>query len=92
MPCLIALFALFVPRITLALVFLFSDYLHRAYETAIWPVLGFLFMPLSTLAYAFAVNSNGTVTGLYLVVVVVAVLMDLGCVGGGARCGRRKDR
>ncbi len=34
----------------------------QAYQTNIWPILGFFLMPLTTLAYAWAVNANGTVT------------------------------
>jgi hypothetical protein len=56
----------------------------------LWPLLGFFFLPLTMLAYAWAVNTNGTVTGIYLVVVIVAVLVDLGIVGGGARSGRQR--
>jgi hypothetical protein len=41
-------------------------------------------MPLTTLAYAWAINSRGSVEGFQLVVVVVAVLIDLGLVGGSA--------
>jgi hypothetical protein len=80
---------LLFPRFALALVFLFSHYLGRAYQTTIWPVLGFFFMPLTTLAYAWAVNTNGTVTGIYLVVVVIAVLLDLGLTGKGAHEGKK---
>jgi hypothetical protein len=80
-----------MPRLALALVFLFSNYLGRAYDTMIWPLLGFFFMPLTTLAYAWAVNSHGTVTGIYLVVVVIAVLMDLGLVGGSGASARRRE-
>ncbi len=87
--CFIGCMALFTPRLAIVLVFLFSDYLGAAYETTIWPVLGFFFMPTTTLAYAWAINSQGTVTGLYLVVVVVAVLMDLGLIGFGSRARRR---
>ena len=68
---------------------LFSDYIGRAYETTIWPVVGFLFMPMTTLAYAWAINSSGSVSGIQLVVVVVAVLIDLGLVGGSAANQRR---
>lgn len=92
MNCLIGCLALVTPRVALVLVFLFSNYLGRAYETLLWPVLGFFFMPLTTLAYAWAVNTNATVTGVYLVVVVIAVLMDLGLVGTGARARRRWER
>ena len=82
MPCLIGCFALFMPRLAIVLVWLFSDYLGTAYQTTIWPVLGFIFMPLTTLAYAWAWHQgNGSVAGVGLVVVVLAVLIDLGLLG-----------
>jgi hypothetical protein len=90
MPCLIAILALFTPRLAIILVVIFSDYLGQAYQTVIWPLLGFIFMPTTTLAYAWAINSHGSVSGPWLVVVVLAVLIDLGLLGTGARSGRRK--
>jgi hypothetical protein len=82
MPCLIGCLALFMPRLALFLVWLFSDYLGKAYQTTIWPLLGFIFMPLTTLAYAWAWHhGDGSVSGIGLVVVVVAVLFDLGLLG-----------
>jgi hypothetical protein len=94
MPCLLAFVALLVPRLVLVLVWLFGNgYLGRAYQTLLWPLLGFLFMPLTTLAYAFAYNSNhGNVNGGYLAIVVAAVLIDLGLIGGGGKAGRRRRR
>ena len=89
MPCLVGCLALLTPRIAIVLVVLFSDYIGRAYETTLWPFVGFLLMPLTTLAYAWAINSRGSVVGLHLVVVVVAVLIDLGLVGGSASKRRR---
>ena len=89
MPLLVGCLALATPRLAIVLVFVFSDYIGRAYETTLWPLLGFFFMPLTTLAYAFAINDNGSVDGMYLVVVVVAVLLDLGLVGWGSK--RRRD-
>ncbi len=91
MPCLLGALALAFPRVVLFLVFLFSDYLGRAYPSVLWPLLGFLFLPLTTLAYAWAINSNRSVEGFYLVVVVLAVLLDLGLLGGG-EASRRKRR
>ncbi|MHC4470182.1 MAG: hypothetical protein ACYS99_04395 [Planctomycetota bacterium] len=93
MPCLVGCLALVAPRVALVLVWLFGDYLERVYETAIWPILGFLFMPVTTLAYAWAwhIEPQGYVKGVGLVVVVIAVLMDLGIIGGNAR-GKKRVR
>jgi len=79
------------PRLAIVLVVIFSNYMGRAYETLLWPFLGFLVMPLTTLAYAFAINSRGSVEGMHMVVVVGAVLADLGLVGGSARARRYRD-
>ncbi|MGB7159388.1 MAG: hypothetical protein WBD40_15075 [Tepidisphaeraceae bacterium] len=89
MPCLIVLLALIVPRLTLILIWLFSNYLSRAYDSLVWPLLGFIFMPLTTLAYAYAINRNGAVSGVYFVLTLLAALVDLGAIGGGA-AGRRR--
>jgi hypothetical protein len=88
MGCCLGILAIVTPRLTLFLVFLFSDYLGRAYETNLWPFLGFFFLPLTTLAYAFAINSNGAVSGIYMVVVVVAALVDLGLIGGARKSSK----
>jgi hypothetical protein len=80
-----------MPRFAIILVVVFSDYIGRAYQTTLWPLVGFLFMPLTTLAYAWAINARGSVEGVHLVVVVVAVLIDLGLVGGSAS-SRRSSR
>ncbi len=84
MPCLVGLLALVFPRLAIILVVIFSDYIGHACQTWIWPLLGFIFMPLTTLAYAWAINAHGAVEGIHLVVVVVAALIDLGIIGGGA--------
>jgi len=78
MPCLLAIIALGLPRVVIVLVFLFSDFLQRAYDTALLPLLGFFFMPLTVLAYAWAVNSNaGNVNGIYLRAIAFSVCVLL---------------
>ena len=81
--------ALVFPRLALLAVAIFSNYLEHAYQSLLWPLLGFFFMPLTTLAYAWAINANKSVDGIYLVVVVLAVLFDVGLLGGGGWHGRR---
>jgi hypothetical protein len=87
MPCLIGCVALFMPRLAIILVAIFSDYLGEAYDHKIlWPVLGFLFLPLTTLAYAWAWHQGGgTISGIGLIVVILAILCDLGLLGSGHR-------
>ena len=92
MPFLVGCLALAAPRFAIVLVVLFSDYIGRAFETVLWPFAGFLFMPLTTLAYAWAINSRGSVVGVHLVVVVIAVLIDMGLVGGSASQRRRAQK
>ena len=92
MQCLVGCIALGAPRLAIVLVVIFSDYIGRAYATMLWPLAGFVFMPLTTLAYAWAINSRGSVAGIHLVVVVLAVLMDLGLIGGSAHSSRGRDR
>jgi hypothetical protein len=92
MPCFLGCLAIFFPRVVLVLIWLLSNYLQHAYQTLLWPLLGFIFMPVTTLAYAFAINANGQLNGIYLVIFVVAVLIDLGLMGGSAHSSRRRNR
>lgn len=93
MPCLLGCLAAFFPRVAVALVWLFGHgYLGRAYEHWVWPLLGFLFLPLTTLVFAYAVNSLGEpaeVTPLGWVLVFVALAGDLGLIGGGTKTAAR---
>jgi hypothetical protein len=73
-----------MPRFAIILVVIFSDYIGNAYQTVLWPLLGFFFMPMTTLAYAWAINANGSVSGIYLFTVIIAVMLDLGIIGSGA--------
>ena len=92
MPCLVGCLALAFPRVALFLVWLLGEtYLSRAYEHWIWPVLGFFFLPLTTLTFAFAHNSlwaGGEVTPFGWLLIALAAAADLGLLGGGGRSAR----
>ena len=92
MPCCLALIATCTPRFVLVLLWIFSDYVGRAYETLWVPILGFFFLPTTTLAYAWAINTHEQVKGFPLAVVVFAALIDLGGFGGGASSTRKKKK
>ena len=83
MPCILLILVLLFPRVILVLMFLFSTYLQRAYHGLIVPIIGFLFLPLTTLAYAWMVNSHMPLEGVNLIILIVAVIIDIGGLGGG---------
>jgi hypothetical protein len=81
--CLFVIIFLAFPRIALLLLFLMSNYLQRAYHGLLIPLLGFLFLPLTTLAYAWMMNTHQAVAGINLLILLIAVVIDLGGLGGG---------
>ena len=90
MPCLLTLVVLMFPRVILVLMWLFSSYLDRAYHGLVIPLLGFIFLPITTIVYAWMVNSGLPIAGFNLVILIVAVLLDAGSHGSGASYYRRR--
>ena len=92
MPCCAILILLFLgPRIAIILFALFSTFFERPFDGLLIPILGFLFMPWTLLAYAWAINAAGQVTVFYMVIIVLAALLDLGVIGGGATRRPQRD-
>ena len=86
MPCLLLALILLFPRIALALLFFMSTYLDRPFHNnLIVLILGFIFLPLTTLVYAWMFNSGIPVVGINILYLIVAAILDLGLMGGGYR-------
>ncbi len=81
--CLLLLLMLLGPRIILVLMFFFSSYLEHAYHGILIPLLGFIFLPWTTLLYAWLVNNGMPIVGFNLILMVIAVIIDLSAHGGG---------
>jgi hypothetical protein len=81
MPCLLVLLTLAFPRVVLVILFLLTNYLQRAYANILVLILGFIFLPVTTIAYAWVVNSHASLQGGYLLAIILAVLIDLGLIG-----------
>jgi hypothetical protein len=76
--CFVVLFSLISPRLAIFVVWIFSDWLGRAYDSFWLPLLGFFLLPWTTLAYAcmFVLGTND-VSGFEWFIVVLAFLADL---------------
>jgi len=78
MGCFVALFALISPRLALFFILVFSDWIGRAIDGWVVPVLGFFFLPWTTLAYVvmWQVDPKG-VEGLDWFIVAFAFVVDV---------------
>lgn len=91
MPCLLVLVILFFPRVVLVLMFLFTNYLQRAFHHQLLiPLLGFIFLPLTTIVYAWEINNAMSLAGINLLWLLLAVIIDVSGWGGGGWHARRR--
>jgi hypothetical protein len=86
MPCLFAIFALAAPRLAVALLYFFTRWFDGLFDTLLWPILGFIFLPTTLLWYT-AVQHwfNGQWTLWPIVGLVVALMIDISPAGGKRR-------
>jgi hypothetical protein len=87
--CIFVLIALFSPRLAVVLIWIFTPWVDRAFGPVIWPILGVIFLPLTTLLYVILWNTGGRgVTGWEWIFVVLALFGDL---VGHSAAARRRD-
>jgi hypothetical protein len=91
MCCLISIAVMLGPRLAILIWYLANSMRWRlTFDTWVWPLLGSLFLPWTTLAYVL-VAPHG-VQGLEVVLIVLAVLIDLGAYGGGGKSRKRSRK
>ena len=72
------------PRVTLGFVWIFTTLVDRAYDNAIVPVLGFLFLPWTTLVYALVYDGNN-VSSIGWFFVALAAFADVSSIAAARR-------
>jgi uncharacterized oligopeptide transporter (OPT) family protein len=90
MPCLFALLMVAFPRLAIVLLYLFTNYFVRPFHSILVLLLGFIFLPLTTIVYAWITNAGEPLSGIYLVAIIIAVLADIGLLSGGEYSRRRR--
>jgi hypothetical protein len=88
MPCVLAVLVLLFPRVAILLLYFFTNFFRGVFDSILIPLLGFIFMPLTLVAYTWLTNIRQPVDAMYLVVMFIAVIVDLGLVGGARRSRR----
>jgi len=84
--CLLALIGGFFPRIALLLMWIFTNYVDRAFSSLIWPLLGLIFLPFTTIVFCLVFNpAAGGVVGANWIWVALGLLLDIMSYGSGAR-------
>lgn len=89
MPCLFAALALITPRLAIALLWFFTDFFGGVFDTALWPILGFLFLPTTMLWYVAVQHWYGGAFDAFIPIagIVIALMIDVSPAGG-----RRKKK
>jgi hypothetical protein len=87
--CLLALLMFFGPRVVLASAWLLSDW-YRAFDSSLVAIAGWLLLPWTSLAWMYIYfHHRGVISGGYVLLLVLGVLLDLGTVGGSHRARSR---
>lgn len=90
MGCIFLLIAALSPRLAVILMWIFTPWVDRAFGPIIWPILGVLFLPITTLLYVILWNTNGRgVNGWEWILVIFGVFGDLASYAARAAGGRR---
>ena len=82
MPCLLAVLVVAFPRVAIVLLYLFPNFFRGVYDTVLLPLLGFLILPITLVAYTYLQKSGTTDQTTMLVILGIAVVLDLGLLGG----------
>ena len=90
MCCFLTVLLLIGPRAALLYLWIFTNMVSRAFDTFLLPLLGFIFLPFTTLMYVIVYRPDVGVTGFGWLLVIVGFLIDIGAHGGGAY--RHRDR
>jgi hypothetical protein len=77
MGCLLVLVAMLSPRLALFLLWLFTNYVDRAFSGWFLPLLGIFFIPWTTLLYVLIDVAPGPIHVAGWLVIALGVIMDV---------------
>jgi hypothetical protein len=90
MPCLLVILMVMFPRVVMIAMWLMTTILQRAYNGIVIPILGFIFLPITTIAYAWMVTHHMPLEGVNILILIAAVLLDAGSHGSAGYSRARR--
>lgn len=89
--CFFLLLVAVSPRLALLALWLFTPDVDRAFDSAVVPFIGLLFLPMTTLMYALVWDPGGLTSGEWFWV-LLGLLIDITVTGGLPGARRRRQR
>jgi hypothetical protein len=77
MGCLFIIIAALSPRLGIIVLWIFTNYVNLVFTTWIWPLLGLIILPWTTLMYILVAAPAGGITFWGWLVVVLGLIMDI---------------
>jgi hypothetical protein len=78
MPCLLIIIALVTPRLVVFTLWLFTNWFRGLFDSSLWPILGFVFLPTTLLWYTAAQHwFAGQWTFWPVIGLVIALMIDM---------------
>ena len=82
--CFAVLIGAFAPRLGLILIWIFTDWVARAFDGILSPLLGLILLPYTTLIYVLVYEPGFGVSGFGWLLVIVGFLLDIASYTSGA--------
>jgi hypothetical protein len=89
--CIFAVAASFFPRLALLVMWLFTDVVTTAFERSIWPLLGVVILPVTTIVFSVTHHAAGGVAGIGWLWVALGLAMDVLLFSGGGYMARAQS-
>lgn len=89
--CLFVIAAAISPRLGVFVLWAFTDRMSIAFDSFWWALIGFIFLPWTTVAWALVYAPRDGVTGFGWVIVAFAFIVDISTHIGSATA-RREDQ
>ena len=77
MCCLVGVLGVLGPRFALAFWWIFGNKVDLAFDSWIWPLLGIVFLPWTTLAYVIAWQPGGISGSWDVLLIAIGVALDV---------------